>query len=183
MDIGTLPGGTFSRANAINNLGQVVGDAETTPSYIGLFHAFLYINGTMTDLGTQPGVTVSFANAINDQGQVVGESCCAGGDRHAFIYSNGSMTDLGTLGGSASEAVGINDSGQVVGRASNAFGDQRAFLYTNRVMIDVNSLIDPSLNITLWSAPAINNAGQILAFANPGGKLAAAPTKPTALTG
>src|SRR5262249_15237934 len=46
-DLGTL-GGATSWANAINNSGQVVGNAQTAG---GSYHPFLYSSGVLTDLG------------------------------------------------------------------------------------------------------------------------------------
>ena len=125
--LGTL-GGSQSFATAINDSGQVVGEADTAS---GDSHAFITgPNGAgMTDLGTLGGKD-SQAFAINDSGQVVGYSGTAHGYDHAFItgLDGTGMTDLGTLGGTYSEAIAINDSGQVVGSASTASGYQHAFI-------------------------------------------------------
>ena len=125
-DLGTLPGGTTSFAFAINNRGQVVGEATTAS---GATHAFLFDDGVMVDLGTLPGGTFSTAAAINDRGQVVGTSSTANTANlsrdHAFLFENGVMVDLGTLpGGDVSEALGINNHGEIVGSsdAPNALG-------------------------------------------------------------
>ena len=70
QDLGTLPGGSYSQAYAINNLGQVVGwsylDGGSNQ------HAFVWdsISG-MQDLGTLGGLT-SAATAVNDAGEVTG---------------------------------------------------------------------------------------------------------------
>ena len=69
-DLGTLPGGTTSRANGINDRGQVVGSSGTA----GFTHAFLFENGMMVDLGTLPGDDQSNAVGINNHGQIVGDS-------------------------------------------------------------------------------------------------------------
>ncbi|HVW09159.1 MAG TPA: PEP-CTERM sorting domain-containing protein [Bryobacteraceae bacterium] len=174
-DIGTL-GGSSSIAYGINNSGEVTGNSAIAS---GDGHAFLYSAGTMTDLGTLGG-TFSSGVAINNSGQTVGVSYMPGnGAWHAFLDNGGKMTDLGTLGGTVSEADGVNDSGQVVGFAFTAGGVSHAFLYSAGTMIDLNSVIDPSLNITLQQAYAINNADQILAIGNHGWELltpvAAAP--------
>ena len=87
--------------NAIPNCaaGQVVGLA--TIGATGVWHAFLWADGVMTDLGTLGGLR-SAAYAINDAGQVVGHANTADGADHAFLWQDGRMTDLGTLGGRTS---------------------------------------------------------------------------------
>jgi probable HAF family extracellular repeat protein len=120
-DIGTL-GGSYSTANDINDLAQVVGVAETSMSDTGL-HAFLYTGGVMTDLGALAGDSLSQAFAINNLGQVVGGSFSASWDSgHAFLYSGGSMVDLNQLidpatGWTLVRATDINNNGQIAALA------------------------------------------------------------------
>ncbi len=73
----TLPylvGGTWSQGVAINNLGQIVGTAGSSPTdFTG--HAFLYSGGIMVDLnsvtvGLPSGVTLLGGMSINDVGQI-----------------------------------------------------------------------------------------------------------------
>src|SRR5262249_23683790 len=74
-DLGTL-GGPSSWAYGLNDVGQVVGQAETAAFDMygnHIAHAFLWQNGVMTDLGTFGG-DYSEAKGINNAGQVVGES-------------------------------------------------------------------------------------------------------------
>ena len=68
-DLGTL-GGSASSAHGINNLGQVVGRADTS---LGISHAFLWQDGVMIDLGTLGGGE-SYAHGINNCGWVIGMS-------------------------------------------------------------------------------------------------------------
>jgi len=127
-DLGTLSGGTNSRAYGINAGGQVVGVSEINTG--GASHAFLYSSGTMTDLGTLGGSS-SQADAINVNGQIVGWANTADGSRHAVLWSAGAMTDLNTAvslpaGVVLVEATGINDFSRIIANGS----DGRAYLLT-----------------------------------------------------
>lgn len=165
-DLGTL-GGPTSIALAINDRGQIVGNADTRKkarngSWIA--HAFLWQHGKMRDLGTLGGAYVAGSGAvdINERGQVVGSSFSAtisygqcGSGRHAFLWQNGRMRDLGTLGGKlpTSEAVAINDRGWIVGNSPGTCGGH-PFLWRSGRMLDLGS--GPS------GAVAINERGQVL---------------------
>ena len=162
-DLGGLPGGfNESKADGVNNAGQVVGETLVPTDVMGQARrrAFLWQNGVMTNLGELPGgFNYSRAYGINNAGQVVGASEAATGPR-AFLWQNGVMTNLGDLpgGGDYSDARGINNAGQVVGYSSAATGT-RAFMWQNGVMTNLGDLpggIDSSY------ARGINNAGQVV---------------------
>jgi probable HAF family extracellular repeat protein len=120
--LGTL-GGHHSYAYAINILGQVVGEAETSS---GAYHAFRTRFGTlqMQDLGALEGVDSS-ANGINSAGDAVGASYVEQASTYvpqkAFVFlDDGPITVLDSLvdpslGWTLREASAINDRGQIVG--------------------------------------------------------------------
>jgi probable HAF family extracellular repeat protein len=112
-DLGTLPGGTFSAANDINNRGWVVGESGQG-SGEGLGHAFLWRDGTMLDLGTLGG-EFSEAMEVNNRGVVVGNSETASGTLRPFVWYQGVMRELNVAGGITSFATAVNARGQVTG--------------------------------------------------------------------
>ncbi|MDH3856839.1 MAG: hypothetical protein OEV07_02510 [Gammaproteobacteria bacterium] len=127
IDLGTLPGGTTSSAQDINDAGNIVGSSETSS---GETHAFFFSGGVMSDIGTLPGGDFSHANGINDLDQVVGVSNLLNlttGDlvNHGFEWHGGVIRDLGAFPpqddiNSASHARGINNSGLISGNVDLA---------------------------------------------------------------
>ncbi len=137
ISLGTL-GGPGSQATAINDNGQVVGFADTTPDANGVSqsHAFLWTPGgtdgvagnpQMKDLGLFIDGTYSQAHGINNAGQIVGTADYQSHD-YAFLWDavNG-MRGLNNLAPTAtysftpitsasiSTASAINNQGQIVG--------------------------------------------------------------------
>lgn len=123
---------TEGKANAVNNVGEVVGWSSTNR---GPWRATLWdsVAGTTTDLGSFGGDRGgSWALGINDLGQVVGYSLTHRADARAFLWKSGTMVDLNSLagtGGSLFLASGINNAGHIVGRM-NASSSRDWFLLT-----------------------------------------------------
>lgn len=153
-NLGTL-GGNYSRARAINNVGQTVGSSRTSS---GQVHAFLYQAGVMKDLGALAG-GLSEANDINDAGVVVGYSTVLSGAERAVRWQGGVKKNLGTLGGRSSRATGINEDGVIVGWAETTSGDKHAFVWKNGVMSDIGTL-----GGKVSQANGINNAGRVVGW-------------------
>jgi probable HAF family extracellular repeat protein len=188
-DLGTLPGGDYSFAAAINQGGQVVGASENNhvdpASGNPEFHAILWQDDKIQDLGTLGG-TASFAVTLNDRGQVIGEalnnipdplSILGSGDgttftqTRAFLWQKGRMTDLGTLGGPDSWAMFVNNRGQIAGASytSDVIDPDTmspqidAFLWENGKMMDLGNL--GGNNGSLGASGivnALNNRGQVV---------------------
>jgi probable HAF family extracellular repeat protein len=158
--LGTLPGGTDSAAEGINNLGQVVGYSNSAETEA---RAFVWDKtGGMQSLGTLYSTdTQSFAVDINNLGAVVGFS----GTEfwRSFIWtSNIGMLDLGIPRDYTSiRAEAINDEGMVAGYVLSGHSESssRAFLWTNQQAL---RLLRTLKNGSAHRAHAINNRGQIV---------------------
>ncbi|MFB3827948.1 MAG: hypothetical protein ACE15B_14345 [Bryobacteraceae bacterium] len=117
-DIGTLPGGTYSEAYAINIAGVAVGRSNLSGS--PYMHAFAWRNGTpMWDLGAA-AEGASEARGINTWGHVAGAWTAPGGTSKAVLWVRGYMIDLNLLlpagsGWELTDARAVNDSLQIAG--------------------------------------------------------------------
>ena len=155
------------RSNDINDFGFAVG----TKSRYGLYGSSCYLvapgDTTVTWLPIPSG---GEAIAINNFNQVVGRTGVSGAYT-AYVYDydqdTDPLTDLGTLSGDTmSLAYDINDFGQVVGTSFASIG--RGFIWQGGQMIDLNTLdlntlIESVPPLTITSATAINERGDIAA--------------------
>ncbi len=131
------------KANAINDLGQIVGVSSDTAQ------AFLYDNGVKTSLGG----TNSCATDISNNGQIVGYALSASGYNAAFLFSGGSLQDIGDHQLADSYGYSINNSGQVAGHVSNG-----SFLYTGGSWAGVYDIGVSAIGLD------INEAGQVVGY-------------------
>ena len=142
-DLGTLgPDYPYSRANGINDLGEIVGVSCKQDPYAQsgvILHnpmppadpsfacrAFLWRRGQMLNLGVYPGGTFSSAQAINNKGQVVGSGDILApqdppelplDEIRALVWDHGKLTVLGPETFCLCEVYGsaINARGSVAG--------------------------------------------------------------------
>jgi probable HAF family extracellular repeat protein len=187
-DLGTLPGGNFSGANAINARGWIAGfsqNSEIDPvTGFQAGHAVLWKDDGIHDLGTLGTGIESSGNYNDNGGVVVGISTIDtsfdpfavfgpySSPTHAFIWKDGIMRDLGTLGGPDSFIAGLcNDerTDLVVGvsltnstpNPTTGFPTLHGFLWENGTMRDI-----PTLGGTFAVAQCANNRGQVVGQSN-----------------
>jgi probable HAF family extracellular repeat protein len=165
-DLGTL-GGSEALARGINDLNQVVGNADLAG---GDERAFLYLpvaayglSAGMNDLGAFGGES-SKALGINNQGQIIGGLVDTSGYWQPWIWQLGSITYLGGLGGTYTTPEDLNNLGQVVGGSGTAAGDWHAFLWENGAMADLNDYIPSGSGWVLETACGINDGGWIVGY-------------------
>ena len=151
-DLGTLAGGDYSLAEAINRNGDIVGESGsyTAP---GDIHAVLWRGGTVRDLGSLGGN--SFATAINGKGVIVGTSELqpSGAQFRAVMWRQGVMRVLPTLPGSSYDLPDLlNAAGDAAGYSVLPSGTPHAVLWANDTIQDLG----------LGRAIALNSFGQVL---------------------
>jgi probable HAF family extracellular repeat protein len=175
VDLGTLKGQVYSRANGINAMGQVVGFSGSQRD-ANESRAFMWSSQTgMIDLGTLGGAYAQ-ANAINDAAVITGASetqdMGAVKKTHAFIYrqvfaSTQRMQDLGVLGtGLFSSGMAINNYNHVAGYSTLSTKDGRvhAFLHNGKEMIDLGSLGRYSPDSDYSVALGVNSKDQVVGY-------------------
>ena len=151
------PAQASANAHAINNAGQIVGEASVyTNLNDPVLHGLVWSGSKIQDLGPN-----TRALGINDRGEVVGQSGTS-----AALWTNGVLTDLGGLGGSTSVAYEINTDEIVVGYASGEPNDRiYGVVWINGVIHKLDDLTEPKgalASFNYVAATAINSAGQIL---------------------
>lgn len=177
---GTMPG-SFSRANAINDLGYAVGDYDTGartlpdtyyPQGMPIVHAAVWNTAAKAWFDISPAASLSRLNAVNNRGEVVGSASgpALPGQPYAYpparavlgnLATTWAMVDLNTLlanntgGWVLQDAVAINTRGQIVARGTSAAGSGYVLLTPATVPADPYA--------TVPAAPASLAASQLTA--------------------
>jgi hypothetical protein len=160
--------GAGTKADAINNYGQVAAHTTAEPSRGLLWTpgAANALTGSLTDLGSLSatnGTPSVVPSGINSRGQVVGTvTVLPGSTTQAFLWqpaaantTSGSMVGfLGSAGASGSTAAGINSLGQIIGVNGSS-----GFLWTPLSPNGINGSVftDSRLNYP----QAVNDFGQV----------------------
>jgi len=176
-NLGALPGGYNSYAQAVNSRGTVVGSAENgvTDLVLGIpeFEAVLWRNGQITNLGTLGG-NESVALDINDHGQIVGAAANSVPDpasmfgfatqTRPFLWEDGVMRDLDTLGGTDGVAFMMNQRGQIMGQfyVQGTTNIDSIFWDEDGNAVDIGTLGGTNANCSSCGPWFINNRGQVV---------------------
>jgi uncharacterized membrane protein len=173
---GGMPG-SFSRANAINDLGFAVGDYDTgartlpdayNPQGLPISRAAVWNTATQAWFDVGPAASMSRLNAVNNRGEMVGHASgpVAAGQPYPYpparamlgnLATNWPMVDLNTLlanntaGWVLNDAVAINAGGQIVASTGSGYV----------LLTPVSAPADPYA--TVPSAPASLAASQVSA--------------------
>jgi len=133
-DLPPLVTGAWSRADAVNGNGTVVGGtAGRSPSGDGFPVRWKQLAGVwqIEQLDQRRGGVMSSNSAGDLAGYVYVQCTLPNGCQRATIwYAAGGSRELGTLGGDNSWARGINANGDVVGASSPASGSATGFLWS-----------------------------------------------------
>ncbi len=179
-DLGIVAG-PYSRARALNDLGQVVGNTEEAEGGGMPVRGFFWADGRLTHLGARTrvafgvnnaSVVVGFEYVVLAAGEPVFGGCgrvvspfdqFGYGGAEAFLWSDGVMTSL-AAGTSffATQARDINDAMQVVGYGIDISAIPygfRAFIWQGETMVSL-----PGVG---GEAHAINERGQVVGRARP----------------
>ncbi|WP_158847442.1 hypothetical protein [Saccharothrix deserti] len=167
IDLGTLPGGTESKAVDISETGVIVGEATTAG---GQTHAVRWgADHAIRQLGTLAGSTWSTAVDVNDAGTVVvGVAQLSGQRRPVRWDANGAITALPLLpGGARGEVVAVNASGVAVGHSFAADGRSHAVKWAaDGTVTDLGVLpggsYPPGEPVVSDRASSINDAGVVV---------------------
>lgn len=183
IQLGSLGGTSFVSGDMTINDRVWVDSASNLPGDQS-HHAFVWINGVMTDLGTLGGPNTNVGQ-MNDRGDVtvggadtgipdpLGEDWCGFGTHQiclSFIWHNGARTLIPTLGGNNGDVADIDSSGQLVlGFAEIPVHDPscispqvlgfEAFLWNRQT--NVIQVLPPLAGDSITAAFDMNDKGQV----------------------
>ncbi len=156
--LGALPGGEYSSASSINDIGEIAGASNTATSIV----PFVWTpKGRMQRIAMLWSDSCGQAFSINKFGHVVGYSAGPRGTK-AFLWTRTEgVRGLGTLpGGSYSTARDLNDSDEVAGTSGSAAGDRAVVWTTSGNVRDLGTLPGDKSS----EATAINNRGDVVGY-------------------
>ncbi len=129
--------GTSAAANAINELGHVIGTIQTKnfSTRVGIWES----GNTFRDIDQRPTAGAIIPNDINNFNEAVGQTLAAAPDAY-FWDANGTYHELPHLGFGA-EAVALNDSAQIGGRVFDSLGNSIPVIWQRSLQQPGDTLI------------------------------------------
>ncbi len=169
-DLGFMPGGDFSSAYDINNLGEIVGiatDAGRVP------RRAIWRNGVIVDTLPQASSATTTAWQMNESQQFVGKAVVNSKAAYGVFWENGTAIPLQPLPGtiaSGAAANGINALGDVAGGGTGGGGGvptyQHAGIWRHGALyLDIGVM--PGGHSSM--AYDVNDAGQVTGEGTAGG--------------
>jgi len=152
VPLGISTSGVRASANAINDLGHVVGGRQDND---GLWHAFMFRDGATTELAA-PGRSV-VAKGINATDDVVAYEITEPEAElvRGLLFRKGALVELGD--GFIPGSLQINARGQVLGTMRGSDGHLHAMLWTDGALRD----LAPGRGRDVWAA-RLNDRGEVV---------------------
>jgi probable HAF family extracellular repeat protein len=163
VDLGGLPGGSYSSARAINAKGQIMGLATDPETFA--HKQVMWIGGVISVRSECCGAGMGVPRTLNRKREAAGYADEGYEDGHWYWNTNGVPTRLPGLPGGIERgsAFDINDAGQIVGYSVDTSLRRHAVVW-HRTAFALD--LGEELGATISSATGINNAGDIVGDAD-----------------
>lgn len=163
VDLGGLPGGSYSSARVINAKGQIMGLATDPETFA--YKQVMWIGGVISVRSECCGAGLGVPRALNKKREAAGYADEGYEDGHWYWDTNGTPIRLPGLpaGINRGSAYDINDDGWIVGYSVDTELHRHAVLWHRAAFaLDLGT----ELGATNSSATGINNAGDIVGDAD-----------------
>lgn len=163
VDLGGLPGGSYSSARVINAKGQVMGLASDPVTFA--YKQVMWIGGVISVRSECCSAGLGVPRALNKKREAAGYADEGYEDGHWYWDTNGVPTRLPGLPGGIDRgsAYDINDSGRIVGYGVDTNLHRHAVVWDRtRFALDLGQ----ELGATNSNATGINNLGDIVGDAD-----------------
>ncbi len=163
VDLGGLPGGSYSSARVINAKGQIMGLASDPVTFA--YQQVMWIGGAISVRSQCCGAGLGVPRALNKKREAAGYADEGYEDGHWYWNTSGLPIRLPGLPGGIDRgsAYDINDAGRIVGYSVDTHLRRHAVIWNRtRFVLDLGN----ELGATNSSATGINHAGDIVGDAD-----------------